>query len=102
MGKAVAQWTDARLNALASALEPVPAHVAMLDASVKHFEHVAAALEPVPAQLAVLAAIVDRLEDENRTLREELAATHRQLVQIAWGLVSALVGAATAVIVALI
>jgi hypothetical protein len=102
MGKAVAQWTDARLNDLASALEPVPAHVAVLDASVKHFEHVVAALEPVPAQLAVLTATVDRLADENRTLRAELAATQRQLVQMAWGLASALVGAATAVIVALI
>jgi hypothetical protein len=102
MGKAAAQWTDARLNDLASALEPVPAHVAVLDASVKHFEHVAAALEPVPAQLAVLTATVDRLADENRTLREELAATQRQLMQIGWGLVSALVGAATAVIVALV
>ena len=102
MGKAVAQWTDARLNDLASALEPVPARVAVLDASVKHFEHVVAALEPVPAQLAVLTAAVERLADENRTLREELAATQRQLMQIGWGLVSALVGAATAVIVALV
>ena len=102
MGKAIAQWTDARLNDLASALEPVPERVAVLDASVKHFEHVAAALEPVPAQLAVLTATVDRLVDENRALREELAATQLQLMQIAWGLVSALVGAATAVIVALV
>jgi outer membrane murein-binding lipoprotein Lpp len=102
MGKAVAQWSDARLNDLASALEPVPAHVAVLDASVKHFERVVAALEPMPAQLAVLTATVDRLADENRTLREELAATQRQLTQIAWGLVSALIGAAIAVIVALV
>jgi hypothetical protein len=102
MGKVAAQWTDERLNDLASTLEPVPAHVAVLDATVKHFEHVVAALDPVPAQLAVLTATVDRLTDETRTLREELAATHRQLMQISWGLVSALVGAATAVIVALV
>lgn len=102
MGKVAAQWTDARLNDLASALEPVPARVAVLDASVKHFERVVASLEPVPAQLAVLTATVDRLADENRALREELAATQHQLMQVAWGLVSALVGAATAVIVALV
>jgi hypothetical protein len=42
------------------------------------------------------------LTDENRTLRAELAATQRQLMQIAWGLVSALIGAASAVIVALL
>jgi hypothetical protein len=31
----------------------VPAKVAVLDATVRHFDHLAAALEPVPAQLAV-------------------------------------------------
>jgi hypothetical protein len=61
MGKVVAQWTDARLNDLAAALEPVPAKVAVLDATVRHVDHLAAALEPVPAQLAVLTATVDRL-----------------------------------------
>ena len=102
MGKMVAQWTDARLNDLAAALEPVPAKVAVLDATVRHFDHVAAALEPVPAELAVLTATVDRLADENRTLRGELAATHRQLVQIAWGLLAVSIGAASAIIAALV
>jgi hypothetical protein len=102
MGKLVAEWTDARLNDLAAALEPVPAQVAVLDATVRHFDHLAAALEPVPAQLAVLTATVDRLADENRALRGELAATQRQLLQIAWGLVAALIGAATAVIAAVV
>jgi hypothetical protein len=102
MGKAVAQWTDARLNDLAAALEPVPTQVAMLEATVRHFDHLAAALEPMPAQVAVLTATVDRLADENRALREELAATQRQLLQIAWGLVAALIGATTAVIAALV
>jgi hypothetical protein len=37
MGEVVAQWTDARLNDLAAALEPVPAKVAVLDATVRHF-----------------------------------------------------------------
>jgi hypothetical protein len=49
-----------------------------------------------------LAATVERLADENRALREELAATERQLLQIAWGLVAALVGASAALIAALV
>jgi hypothetical protein len=102
MGKVFAQWPDERLNDLAAALEPVPAQVAVLGATVKHLAHVAAALEPVPAQLAVLAATVDRLADENRALRVELSARQRQLVQIAWGLVAALLGAAAALITALV
>lgn len=99
MAKAVAQWTDGRLNDLAAALEPVPAQVAVLDATV---DHLVAVLEPVPAQLAVLAATVDRLADENRALRAELATTQRQLLQVAWGLVAALLGGAGALIAALI
>jgi hypothetical protein len=102
MGKAAAKWTDARLNELAVAFGPVPAQVAMLEVTVKHWDHVAAALEPVPAELAVLAAAVDHLADENRALRAELAATQRQLLQIAWGLVAALLGAAAALIAALV
>jgi hypothetical protein len=102
MGKATAHWTDARLDQLAAAIEPMRAQVAVLDATVKHLDHVAAVLEPVHAQLAVLAANVDRLADENRALRGELAATQHQLLQIAWGLVAALVGAAAALITALV
>ncbi len=102
MRNAVAQWPDERLNDLAAALEPVPAQVAELGATVKHLAHVATALEPVPAQLAVLAATVDRLADENRALREELAGTQRQLLQIAWGLVAALLGATAALITGLV
>jgi hypothetical protein len=101
MAKTVEEWTDARLNHLAAALEPIPAHLAALDGSVEHLRQVAAQLTPVPAQLAVLTATVDRLADENRVLREELAATERQLVQIGWGLVAALLGAAAAIIAAL-
>ena len=101
MGKATANWTDARLDQLATAIEPMRAQVTVLDATVRHLDHVVATLEPVPAQLAVMAATVDRLADENRALREELAATQRQLLQIAWGLVAALVGAAAALITAL-
>jgi hypothetical protein len=78
MRKAAGEWTDARLDAFAAALDQVPAHV------------------------AVIAAAVDRLAEENRVLRAELAATQRQLLQIGWGLVAALVGATAAVITALL
>jgi hypothetical protein len=74
----------------------------VLEATVKHLDQLATALAPMPAQLAVLAATVDRLADENRALREELAATQRQLLQIGWGLVAALLGAAAALIAAVV
>ena len=102
MAKPVAQWTDARLDDLAAAFAPVPAEVAALRADVVHLNHLSAELEPLPARLAVLTAAVDRLSEENRALRDELAATQRQLLQIAWGLVAALIGAAAALAAALI
>jgi hypothetical protein len=102
MGKAAMTWTDARLDDLADALAPLPAEVAVLKATVNHWDHMAATLEPVPATLAVLVAAVERLADENRALRAELAATQQQLLQIAWGLVAALLGAAAALIAALV
>ena len=125
MGKAAMKSTEARLDDLAdafapvparlatldaniahwiqvaAALEPVPAQLAMLEANIAHWKQVAAALEPVPAELTFLAAAVDRLADENRALRAELAATQRALLQIAWGLVAALLGAAAAIIATL-
>jgi hypothetical protein len=102
MARAVEEWTDARLNDLAAAIEPVPTQLAVLSASISHFEHVATQMEPVPSQLAVLAASVERLTEENRVLRAELAGAQRQLLQISWALVASLLGAATAVIAALI
>jgi hypothetical protein len=78
MAKAVAHWSDERLDDLA------------------------AALEPVPARVAVLEAIVERLVDENRVLRAELGTTQRQLLQVAWLLVGALLGGAGALVAALI
>ena len=102
MGKTTAHWTDERLDEFAAALEPVSVQVAVLDATVKHLEHLAAGMEVVPAQLAVLTAATDRLADDNRALREQLAATQRQLLQIAWGLVAALVGATAALIAELV
>ncbi len=78
MAKAVAYWSDKRLDDLA------------------------AALEPVPARVAVLEAIVERLVEENRELRTELATIQRQLLQVAWVLVGALLGGAGALLAALI
>jgi hypothetical protein len=99
MAKAVGEWTDGRLDDLAAALEPMPAQVAVLDATV---QHLAAAMDSVPAQLAALTAIVERLADDNRALRADLATTQRQLFQMAWGLVAALLGGAGALLAALI
>jgi hypothetical protein len=78
MAKAVAHWSDQRLDDLA------------------------AALEPVPARVAVLESIAERLVDENRVLRAELATLQRQLLQVAWLLVGAMVGGAGALLAALI
>ena len=90
--------TEVRLDDLADAFAPVPAQLATLEANVTHLSHMAAALEPVPAELTLLVSAVDRLADENRALRAELGATQRALLQIAWGLVAALLGAAAAII----
>jgi hypothetical protein len=102
MAKVVEEWTDARLNDLAAALEPVPMQLALLSATVTHYEELAAHMEPVPSQLAVLAASVERLTEENRAQRTQLAAMQLQLLQISWGLVAALVGAAAAITSALL
>ena len=102
MSKAAVEWTDARLNALAVALEPVPAQMATLAASVTHLEGCATRMEPLPAQVAALTVTVERLTDDNRALRAELAAAQRQLLQVTWGLTVALIGAAAAIIGALI
>ena len=99
MSKAVAEEADGRLRELAAALEPVPARVAVLEATVNHL---AAELDSVPSQLAVLTATVDRLADENRVLRTELATTQRQILQMSWALVAALLGGVGAVLSALI
>jgi hypothetical protein len=78
MAKAVAHWSDERLDDLA------------------------AALEPVPARIAVLEAIVERLVEENRALREELATTQRVFLQVAWLLVASILGGVGALVAALI
>jgi prefoldin subunit 5 len=101
MSKAAQEWSDARLNDLAATLEPVPKEVALLTQAVEHLDDLAHTLQPLPTQVAVVAASVERLTDENRELRQELAALQHQLVQMAWGLVAAFVGAAAALISAL-
>jgi hypothetical protein len=78
MTRAVTHWSNERLNDLA------------------------AALEPVPARVAVLEALVERLLEENRALRVEVATIQRQLLQVAWLLVGALLGGAGALVAALI
>src|SRR3954468_13640353 len=90
MTKAAPEWTDARLNDLAAALHDVPQQLAVLNASVAHFEQLAAEAEPMRAQLAALTVRLDHLAHENHTLRTELSAMQLQLVQISWGLVAAL------------
>ena len=78
MTRAVTHWSNERLNDLA------------------------AALEPVPSRVAVLEALVERLVEENRALRVEVATIQRQLLQVAWLLVGALLGGAGALVAALI
>jgi hypothetical protein len=78
MTKAVAHWSDERLDDLAAALEPMPTRVAVLEATVA------------------------RLVEENRALRIDLVTIQRQLLQVAWLLVGAILGGAGAVIAALI
>src|SRR5918912_4358961 len=96
LSRAAPEWSDARLNDLATALEPVPARVAALSEAVEHLHGLAQTLQPLPAQVAVLTATVDRLTEENRALRQELATLQHQLLQIAWGLVAALLAAGAA------
>jgi hypothetical protein len=78
MAKAVAHWSDERLD------------------------NFAAVLEPLPARVAVLEAIAERLAEENRSLHAEVATTQRQLLQVSWVLVGALLGGAGALLAALI
>jgi hypothetical protein len=98
MSKTAEQWTDARLNDLAAAITPIPGQLAMLSASVSQLERLADDVGQLPSQVAVLTATVERLTDENRALRADLAAVQRELLNIAWGLVAAMLGAAAALV----
>ena len=102
MSRAVEEWNDERLNDLAATLQPIPTQVAMLTAGVAHLDHAVTQIQPVPAQIAVLAAGMEQLAGENRALRTELAAVHRQIIQISWALVAALLGASAVIVNALV
>jgi hypothetical protein len=78
-------WTDERLDDLAATLRPIPAELAR-----------------VAAELEKLNETVNHLIEDNREIRAELAALHRQIAQIGWGLSAALVGVLIALIVAVV
>jgi regulator of replication initiation timing len=72
-------------------------------------DDLAATLRPIPAELARVAAELEKLNEtvnhlieDNREIRAELAALHRQIAQIGWGLSGALVGILIALIVAVV
>jgi hypothetical protein len=67
----------------------------------ERLDDLAAALRPLPEQVAGLVAAVDHLADETKAMRVDLSASQRQIAQIGWGLVAALLGALAALIVAL-
>jgi hypothetical protein len=48
MGKTAVTWTDARLDDLADVVAPLPAEVAMLKATVNHWDHLPLHLNPCP------------------------------------------------------
>jgi hypothetical protein len=82
-------WPDERLHDLARALEPLPAKVAELDRGMDHLCHETEGLRR-------------DLTTEALATRDEFAAIQRQFVQMAWGLVLALVGAVAALTAALL
>ena len=86
---AIRTWTDERLDDLATAVLDLPSKVAALREAVEHLNEETRALR-------------DGLAGETRALREELSAAQRQLVQLAWGLVVALISAVIAVIAAVL
>ena len=85
----VQSWTDERLDDLATTLVPLPTKVAALAEAVEHLNEETRTLR-------------QDVTGETRALREELSAAQRQLVQLAWGLVATLMGAVVAVIAAVL
>jgi outer membrane murein-binding lipoprotein Lpp len=98
MSRAVQEWSDARLNDLAAAIQPVPIQIAALTEAVDHLDELTSTLRPLASQVAALTATVEQLTDENRALRDEIAATQRLLLQIACGFIATLLAAAGALI----
>ena len=68
MTKAAPEWTDARLNDMAAALQDVPRQLAVLSASVTHFEHLAAAKLLRRTRLDLVRPPTAELEVETRDL----------------------------------
>jgi predicted nucleic acid-binding Zn-ribbon protein len=81
--------TDERLTELATALAPLPVRVAELAEAVHHLQEETRSLR-------------HDLNGETLALRQELAAAERQLVQLAWGIVAALLGGLIAVLAAVL
>ena len=82
-------WTDQRMDDLARALAPVPSKLAELQEAVDHLE-------------TDVGALRGEFNGETLALRQQLWETQRQLVQIAWGLVAALIAAIVALIAAVV
>lgn len=68
----------------------------------ERLDDLAAALRPLPTEVAKITEAVDRLTDETHSLRQDLSASQRQIVQIGFGLVGALLAAIVALIIALL
>ena len=82
-------WTDERIDDLAHTLAPVPSKLAELAEAVDHLE-------------TDVRALRGEFSGETLALRQQLWEAQRQLVQIAWGLVAALIAAVVALIAAVI
>lgn len=82
-------WTDERITELAAALGPLHVRVAELTEAVHHLQEETRSLR-------------QDLNGETLELRQELAAAERQLVQLAWGIVAALIGGLLAVLAAVL
>jgi chromosome segregation ATPase len=73
----------------------------------ERLDDLAATLRPLPAQMARNTEAIDRLTEEMRSMRTDLAAfrsdfsaLQRQIAQIGWAMATALVGVMIALVVA--
>jgi hypothetical protein len=82
-------WTDERLDDLAAALSPLPERVAQVTEAV---DRLTAEVRSVGADLTA----------EIGSVRSDLSASQRQITQIGWGLVGALMAALVALSLALV
>ena len=63
-------------------------------------DDVIATLRPLPAQVARNTEAMERLSTDVREVRDEMRAMRSQITQIGWALVTTLVGAVVALIIA--